>query len=121
MQGYEKLLTGTKRKLVFIDFFNAKKCPRPSCTQYAQLQIQNRNFLAVQWLGLHAFTAKGAGSIPGWGTKIPQAAPGGQKRKKKIGKEKIFLCSSHALYTPECGLQDNSKNTGGISTIFYLC
>ena len=31
------------------------------------------NSLVVQWLGLHTFTAKDAGSIPGWGTKIPQA------------------------------------------------
>ena len=31
------------------------------------------NTLAVQWLGLQAFTAEGAGTIPGWGTKIPQA------------------------------------------------
>ena len=30
------------------------------------------NSLAVQGLGLHAFTAKDPGSIPGWGTKIPQ-------------------------------------------------
>ena len=29
--------------------------------------------LAVQWLGLCAFTAKGTGSIPGWRTKILQA------------------------------------------------
>ena len=28
-------------------------------------------FLAVQWLGLWASTAGGAGSIPGQGTKIP--------------------------------------------------
>ena len=28
------------------------------------------NSLAVQWLGFCAFTAKGAVSIPGWGTKI---------------------------------------------------
>ena len=28
----------------------------------------------VPWLGLHAFTMKGLGSIPDWGTKIPQAA-----------------------------------------------
>lgn len=34
---------------------------------------------------------------------------------------KIFLCSSHALCIHECGLQDNSKNTGGISTMPYLC
>ena len=31
------------------------------------------NSLLVQWLGLHAFTAKGMGSIPGRGTKILQA------------------------------------------------
>ena len=37
------------------------------------------NSLAVQWLGLHAFTAEGAGSIPGWGTKIPKAV----ERSKK--------------------------------------
>ena len=30
------------------------------------------NSLAVQWLGLHAFIVEGQGSIPGWGTKIPQ-------------------------------------------------
>ena len=38
------------------------------------------NSLAVQGLGLHSFTAKGLGSIPGQGTKILQAVPG----KKKI-------------------------------------
>ena len=31
------------------------------------------NSLVVQWLGLHIFTASGLGSIPGQGTKIPQA------------------------------------------------
>ena len=31
-----------------------------------------RNYLAVQWLGLHAFTAMGPGSILGGKTKIPQ-------------------------------------------------
>ena len=29
------------------------------------------NSLAVQWLGLHAFTAEGTGSTPCQGTKIP--------------------------------------------------
>ena len=37
------------------------------------------NFLAVQVLGLHTFTAKGADSIPGQGTKILQAEKSGQK------------------------------------------
>ena len=38
------------------------------------------NSLVVQWLGLFAFTAKDLGSIPGQGTKIPQAAWHGQKK-----------------------------------------
>ena len=37
----------------------------------------------VQWLRLYTFTAKGQGSIPGQGTKIPQATWCGQKKNKK--------------------------------------
>ena len=37
----------------------------------------------IQWLGLHALTAKGLGLIPGWGTKIPQAACYSQKIKER--------------------------------------
>ena len=40
------------------------------------------NSLAVQWLGLHALNVEGLGSIPGQGTKIPQAVWHGQKKKK---------------------------------------
>ena len=40
--------------------------------------------LAVQWLGVCALTAMGPGSIPGWGTKIPQAAWRSQKEKKDV-------------------------------------
>ena len=40
--------------------------------------------LAVQWLGLCAFTAEGPGFIPGQGTKIPQAAWCGQKKRTDI-------------------------------------
>ena len=43
--------------------------------------------LAVQWLTLHASTAGGVGSIPGQGTKIPQAAWCGQNKK---------------IYAPQC-------------------
>ena len=39
--------------------------------------------LAVQRLGLCAFTAEGPGSILGWGTKIPQATRCSQKTKKE--------------------------------------
>ena len=38
----------------------------------------------VQWLGLRAFTAEGPGSVPGQGTKIPQAARHGQKKLPAI-------------------------------------
>ena len=41
------------------------------------------NSLVVQWLGHYALTAKSLGSIPGRGTKIPQATWCSQKRKKK--------------------------------------
>ena len=37
------------------------------------------NSLSVQWLGLRALTVKDLGSIPGWGTKIPQALRCSQK------------------------------------------
>ena len=33
----------------------------------------------IWWLGVGAFTAEGPGSIPGWGTEIPQATQHGQK------------------------------------------
>ena len=42
------------------------------------------NSLEVQWLALGAFMAMGLGSIPGWGTKIPQAS--------RCGQIWIFVC-----------------------------
>ena len=36
----------------------------------------------VHWLGLHAFTAKDADSIPGWETKIPETSSCGQRKKE---------------------------------------
>ena len=36
------------------------------------------NSLTVQWLGLRASIAGGTGSIPGQGTKIPQAVQRGK-------------------------------------------
>ena len=61
--------------------------------------IQNKCFqkcmtsghpLAVQWLGLRALTAKGPASVPGWGTKIPQATQWSQ-----IYIYCLFLCLFH--------------------------
>ena len=40
--------------------------------------------LVVQWLGGHAFTPGGPGSIPGQETKIPHATQQGQKNKNPM-------------------------------------
>ena len=42
--------------------------------------------LVVQWLRLHIPTAKGAGLIPGLGTKIPHAVRHGTKKRIYKGK-----------------------------------
>ena len=47
------------------------------------------NPLEVQWLGLHTLTAEGQGSIPGRGTKIPQAVWCGQNQKQ-TNKQKLM-------------------------------
>ena len=39
--------------------------------------------LVAQWLRIHASTAGGVGSIPGWGTKIPHVMQHGQNKTKK--------------------------------------
>ena len=46
-------------------------------------ELSFRNSVVVQWLGPCASTAGGMGSIPGQGTKIPQAAWCGQRKKKR--------------------------------------
>ena len=63
-------LCGIDKLLKLCQFPPLKKCT-------------TRNSLAVQCLGLRAFTAEGAGSIPGGETKTPQALQLGQKKKKK--------------------------------------
>ena len=48
---------------------------------YFIIKIINKGTsLAVQWLGLRASNAGGAGSIPGGATKIPQATWHGQNQ-----------------------------------------
>ena len=44
-------------------------------------KVKPGNSLVIQWLGLSALTARGLGSVPGQGTKIPQAAWRGQNKK----------------------------------------
>lgn len=42
----------------------------------------NASSLAVQWLGLHSFTAEGLSSVPDHGTKVPQAMQYGPPEKE---------------------------------------
>ena len=42
------------------------------------------NYLVLQWLGLCAFTAEGAGSIPGREIKIPQTAWPKENKKTRV-------------------------------------
>ena len=43
--------------------------------------ILKKNLQGIHWLGLPAFTAKGAGSISGPRTKIPKTVQHGRKKK----------------------------------------
>ena len=73
------------------------------------LKMNKGNSLVVQWLGLCAITAKGAGSIPGRGTKITPATQHSQKRKInetkwKLTSEKLFPQQKTYSALPNGGL-----------------
>ena len=55
--------------------------------------------MGVQWLGLHAPTAEGLGSISGKGTKIPAAVWCDQNKKKSIHNCGNLLMSIRELCT----------------------
>ena len=61
--------------------------------------------LVVQWLKLCASTVGGAGSIPGWGTKIPHALWYSQKTNKLKKKKKKTEVPSPVL--PSCHLWEH--------------
>ena len=61
--------------------------------------------LVVQWLRLHASNAGGMGSIPGQGTKIPQAMQCGQKIKERKKENQATLWEKiFAVNIPGIGL-----------------
>ena len=57
----------------------------------AILNLSLGNSLVVQWLGLSSFTAEDPGSIPGQGTKIPQAMWCGKKPNQNKTKKTLVL------------------------------
>ena len=68
------------KELLFLSFFKLSTSPK-SLVKNAHFLLTS---LAVQWLRLHASSAGEAGSIIGWGTKIPRATRQSQKKKKHI-------------------------------------
>ena len=74
--------------------------------------------LAVQWLRLHASNAGGTDSIPGRGTKIPDAA---KKKKRPFSflDSKETICHFSALHLEaSLGRRDMSQNL--VTVIFFL-
>ena len=66
-----------------------------------ELEKNKISSLVVQWLGLGAFTAVGLGSIPGQGTKIPQAKWCSQIKNQiiiDIDTLYIYICLSIDFY-----------------------
>ena len=63
-------------------------------------KARHGNSLAIRCLGLYTFTAESPGSIPGQGTKIPQAAaqPKRKKKKKKPDTKGHILYDSFLKY-----------------------
>ena len=71
---------------IMLDNLGKEKNKIPLPPKKKKIQIRKEevgNFLAIQWIKLLPFTDESAGSIPGRGTKIPQAKQYGQKKKKK--------------------------------------
>ena len=57
----------------------------------ADIKVIFGDSLVAEWLGLCASSAGGTGSIPGWGTKIPQAACGQKKKKLSLHYTVVLL------------------------------
>ena len=76
-------------------------------------------YRVVQWLRLHTSSAGGAGSVPGWGTKIPLATWTAKERKREI-----FLTSlaRHTENPPTLVTFTTTPHfcSGGYSTLSHL-
>ena len=70
------------------------------------------NSLAVQWLGLCAFTAESLGSIPGWGTKIARVAQRGQKQTNKTKKTHQMCILTNGKFYSMCIIPKQSRLKG---------
>ena len=70
----------------------------------------------VWCLGLHAFTAKGVGSVPVRGTRIPQAVCHSQKKeKRKLAGARSASRASGSLWSQGRRLEGSGDSIGGWS------
>ena len=82
-----------------------------SVTTFSRIKkARTGNSLVIQWLGLHALTAKG--SSPGWGTKIPKVARHSQKKKSKNSSEWLLILLTIKKWTTLEGAS-NTLSKGG--------
>ena len=72
----------------------------------------------VQWLGLSALTAEGLGSIPGWGTKMPQAVQPKKKKERNKNKE-IPICREYPSLWRQVLLKMNTGPCNNLLSFFY--
>ena len=81
---------------------------------------QRGNSPVGQWLGVQVFTAQGPGSIPGLGTKIPQATQHGQRKLKTMGNSEeqglLFAVLEHT-----CGPPNEAKRRPACKHIGLGC
>ena len=78
------------------------------------------NSLVVQCLGLQAFSVKGLGSIPCWGTVIPQAMQLGEKKKNE-NKEQLVRskqASGNAVQNLMKNCMRGKRNTSEVTSAY---
>ena len=68
----------------------AENFPKPKKEGIPHIE-STENPAAAQWLGLCSFTVKQPGSVPGWGTKIPQAMQHSQNKHTHTHITETFL------------------------------
>lgn len=69
-------------------------CVRDGSEPPPQTKILRDTSLVVQWLRLHASTARSRGSIPSWGAQIPYTAQHSQYKFSKQNRTQPSECSS---------------------------
>ena len=80
------------------------------------LKLPSGNSPAVSWAGLCALTAGDVGSVPGLGTKLPQAAPHDLIRKER--KTGLTENLTNKIRKSKTALRNEWENFMNVSTLF---